>query len=51
MIETEHNEQLGIPTLRLVVAYVAQMKRFIQPKTKHWALYNHLLLDGILLVS
>ena len=50
MEKAEYKEQLGIPTLGLVSADVAQMRRVIQPESKHQALCDHFLCGNFGLV-
>ena len=45
MKKVEHNEHLGIPTLRFVLVDVTHTGRFIQPATKHRVLHDHFLRD------
>lgn len=41
MEKAEHNEQQGIPTLRIVLAAVAHMRRFMLSEIGCHALYGH----------
>ena len=47
MKKAEPNEQLGISTLGFVFfAHIAHLSRFMQPETKHQALYTHFFGGG-----
>lgn len=48
--EAEQKEHLGIPTLGCVFASIAHLRCFLQPGTKHQALYDHFLHESIGLI-